>query len=459
MNRRQLQSAKMNKVWTRNRFLNPINSSEINAAWRRGDDAAKILSRLILFADLDKIEEDRLVALAAERTGGGVRAVAKMIGLAREEKSKADRKARRERERAEANDNRPDIYLSSDMHRDLTLCEEALIGAPNIEIFQRGGFIVHRGLTPGKSHDSKDVLDITIALHGRESLRIMLAQAAHFHKEVAEFVYIDTYPPAEFTGGLLNHPDKNYLVLRAIIATPTLRADGTLLTKPGYDDATGLYFDNEGIDFGSIPENPTYEDARAALDILKELIRAFPFVDEASLSVALARFLTGPIRPTLKNAPLFAYSAPEPRTGKSKLNDIGAMIEKGHEAPVISASENPEEFEKQLTTSIMSGATLISLDNIDGELRSPLLCQMLTQVIVSVRAFGQNEKLSDFPSTALIVADGNQLVITKDLTERTLLCRLDAKIELPGSRVFDCETSRSFGAALPPWDEVVGRTR
>ena len=44
---------------------------------------------------------------------------------------------------------------------------------------------------------------------------------------------------------------------------------------------------------------------------------------------------------------MFAYDAPAPRTGKSKLNDIGAMITTGHEAPVISASSSPEEREKQ----------------------------------------------------------------------------------------------------------------
>ena len=253
------------------------------------------------------------------------------------------------------------------------------MASPNIEIFQRGGCIVMRGIVKGKAHDGKEIEEKQIKKHNAESLRIVLAQAATFEKfNTTRKKYVRCYPPKDLPASLLNHPEKNYLVLRGIISVPTLRADGTLLNKPGYDLDAGLYFDAGGIDYGTIAERPTKEDAEAALRELEALIAEFPFVDEASMSVAICRLLTGLIRPTLKTAPLFAYTAPAPRTGKGKLNDMGAMIEKGHEAAVMDASVAPEELEKRLTSAVACGATLITSDNLNGELKSELLCQILT---------------------------------------------------------------------------------
>ena len=62
---------------------------------------------------------------------------------------------------------------------------------------------------------------------------------------------------------------------------------------------------------------------------------------------------------------------------------------------------------------------------------------MLTQTEVEVRPFGQNEKMMRYPTVATISVTGNNLSVAKDLTERTLLCSLDAKMETPGSRKFD----------------------
>ena len=53
-----------------------------------------------------------------------------------------------------------------------------------------------------------------------------------------------------------------------------------------------MYFEPLGTVFPPIPENPTREDALAALEILLELLSEFPFVDEASRSVAISAILT-----------------------------------------------------------------------------------------------------------------------------------------------------------------------
>ena len=184
------------------------------------------------------------------------------------------------------------IQLSTKLNDDLAACVKALIASPHVEIFQRGGQLVMRSAVKGKTHDGKEVMDKAIALHCSETLRVALATAANFEKwNDRKKEYVRCYPPSELASALLKCEAKDFPILRGLIGTPTLRADGTILDEPGYDAATGLYYDPQGVDFGQIPEQPTKEDALAALDELKALICEFPFVDEPSRAVALARLL------------------------------------------------------------------------------------------------------------------------------------------------------------------------
>jgi len=136
---------------------------------------------------------------------------------------------------------------------------------------------------------------------------------------------------------------------------------------------------------------------------------------------------------------MFLYTAPVPRTGKSKLNDMGAALSHGTKAPVIAASSDPKELDKALAAALISGASQITLDNLsEGEaLHSDLLSQCLTQEMVIVRKFGKNDEDYHIPNTAIFIANGNNLTIRKDLVERAVLCELDAEMEQPGTRVFD----------------------
>ena len=70
--------------------------------------------------------------------------------------------------------------------------------------------------------------------------------------------------------------------LVAAINAPTLRPDGSILDKPGYDAATGLLFVNTAVDFPPIPQQPTRQQAEAALAfILNEVLSGFPFAAPA----------------------------------------------------------------------------------------------------------------------------------------------------------------------------------
>ena len=72
------------------------------------------------------------------------------------------------------------------------------------------------------------------------------------------------------------------------VEAPTLRQDGSVLDRPGYDPASGILFDPGGVDFPAIPSHPTKADAERALAEWLELFAEFPFVDEADRAVAVS---------------------------------------------------------------------------------------------------------------------------------------------------------------------------
>src|SRR5689334_3375299 len=87
-----------------------------------------------------------------------------------------------------------------------------------------------------------------------------------------------------------------------------------------------------GFKVPSIPDAPSYSEALAALELLKEPFADFPFVPDgpkglsASRSVMLSIVLTGLVRRTLSTAPMHGVSAPTPGTGKSLAVQVAAMI-------------------------------------------------------------------------------------------------------------------------------------
>jgi putative DNA primase/helicase len=143
-----------------------------------------------------------------------------------------------------------------------------------------------------------------------------------------------------------------------VIATPTLRPDGSLLDKPGYDPETQLYL-WPGATLPPIPAAPTKDEAIRALAVLKELFAEFSFKQKKpaiDLSVALAGLFTALLRGSLPTSPVVLARGDTPGVGKRYLVDVIAMIATGRICPVITASRSLEETEKRLGSSLLSGS-------------------------------------------------------------------------------------------------------
>jgi hypothetical protein len=315
--------------------------------------------------------------------------------------------------------------------------EAALLNSP-CNFYQRGGSMIVRPVfVKEKAAKGRTTYAHRLVPVSHPHLREEMTRAATFMKfngRSGKWVPIDC-PPDVAAAYSAREGKWKLRPLKGIINAPTIREDGSLLTQPGYDDASELLFEPNGVTFPEIPDQPTKDHAAKALEVLMENIATFPFVAEVDRSVMLAGKLTSMVRRSLHTAPMMGFDAPMAGSGKTKLVDILSIMLTGQLAAVMTHSANPEEFEKRLVAALIAGHSHIAIDNVEGDIGGDLLCQMLTQANVDVRMLGQS-KLIRCPTGCLTTATGNNLQFVGDVTRRTLKSNIDPGVENPSKLVF-----------------------
>ena len=263
--------------------------------------------------------------------------------------------------------------------------EDALITLGGV--FQRADQVVCLGQVQMLTARKQEISARRILPLGEYALGERLAEAATFmifDGRIEDFKVVD--PPTKIVRTMMERAARCRLpYLRSVISAPTLRPDGSLLSQPGYDESTGLFFDPAGMTFPPIDTRPARHDALIALDRLRLLYAGFPFVTDADRSVVLAAVVTGCVRQSLPTAPMFGASSPTPGTGKSKLTDTYSVVATGREAGVIAQAGNEEELEKRLGAMLLQGANFIAIDNCTAPIEGIFLAMLLTQAEVQVR--------------------------------------------------------------------------
>ena len=319
---------------------------------------------------------------------------------------------------------------------------DALINA-GVPIYQRGPKIVYVARFPAKSSNGDDILTPSILPVPTPLLARYLGQVAIWQKydgRAKKLVRID--PPKDVVSQISEMPDEwRFNPLAGIISTQTLRPDGTILDKPGYDPATGLVL-FEPPKMPLIPNRPSKDQAIKALAFLDELLDEFPFAGDtdeakkANRAVALSSLMTPVLRGALNPAvPLHAAKSPHPGSGKSYLADCASAIATGEICPVIGRAPTEAEMEKRLHTAAMKGQSIIGLDNINGVLSSEFLCQLVERPLLLVRVLGISDDIK-IANTFTVFTNGNNIEIAGDLVRRTIQCSLDPSMERPETRVF-----------------------
>ena len=245
--------------------------------------------------------------------------------------------------------------------------------------------------------------------------------------------------------------------LTGVSTSPLLSPDGSVRMADGYDPATGLWCC--GVPSLRLPARPSRAEAEAALALLRQTFRTFPFADaprrlDLSLSVEvvdlaclpgqdesafLNALLTAVCRASLWLAPGLLLTAPAVSgagTGKGLLARAICTIAFGIRPRAFTMGSDRQELDKRLAAELIEAQPALFLDNVNGiALRSDTLASVLTERPARVRLLGQT-RMVPLNSTAFISITGNGLTVTEDLARRFIPCQLDARCEDPELRQF-----------------------
>jgi len=217
---------------------------------------------------------------------------------------------------------------------------------------------------------------------------------------------------------------------------PIIRKDGKLvLLKPGYDVEAKIYRMPTAIE---IDETMGMDQARA---IYNDLVGEFPYGDfkedneenrkagtvglsrskAVHFSCAISLYGSG-LLSDLSNRLHYVFGANAQRSGKTLLAKT-AVVPIFGPAKVKTLPKDDNELRKMLDSAAIGNSPYFFLDDLEGSLRSTELNAFMTAPTWSNRLFN---KQVDFaaPKQTVVIITGNNLGLSTDLANRTLLCHL-----------------------------------
>ena len=339
-----------------------------------------------------------------------------------------------------ADEKRPVIRLSPHITRWVNDGQKALLALPDAPVlFQRARrlALIARGVKPPRwLNRPADAPVIVEALAPYlDELASRAARWEKFDKRAKKGEeWVEVLPPPRFAQTLQARPAWPFPLLEGIIHSPTLRPDGSLLERPGYDETTGLFFDSNGTTFPTLPHHATLDEARSALGLLQEVVRDFPFAHPWDFSAWVSAVLSLVCRYTIQGCvPLHGITATTRGSGKSLLADTIALIGTGHPAARWSQVFDEDEERKRLLALALDGDPLICIDNITAPLGSGALAMALTSRSIKDRVLGSTQT-KEAPMSAVFLCTGNNVQYVGDVARRVVPIAIDPVMERPEER-------------------------
>ncbi len=232
------------------------------------------------------------------------------------------------------------------------------------------------------------------------------------------------YPKSVVThvmGGVTDLP--NIRELRGVTPIPFMREDGSLLSTAGYDEATGLWLQEEI----EMPEITREQAQKLIMDMLQD----FPFTSPNDRSNFIAAMFLPIIRGIAPPPwPMLGIGAHQRGTGKGFLAHILITLFGGS---LGALSSNPEEQRKNLASQLAKPAGVTVFDNYRGDLKGQALEALLTSSEFSDRVLGES-RTATYPNDRLWVVAGNNIKAGPDMGRRLLMVNLDAGMARPETR-------------------------
>jgi Bifunctional DNA primase/polymerase, N-terminal len=343
----------------------------------------------------------------------------------------------RERGEPTSDDGRPVLkVVGGQLSGNADKAEEILIAA-GVPFFERSNKLVRPIVKDVDTFRGNKTSVAQLAAVSETYMRDMLGRMVAWYKfDLRAKRWVPVDPPRDVAGTILERAGEwKFPSVAGIITAQTMRPDGTILDQPGYDPTTRLLLVNPP-QMKPIPDEPSEDEARTALELLESLLAEFPLVDDVAKSVALSTLITPVVRGAFSVAPMHIADAPVAGSGKSYLFDTAAVIAIGQPMPVIAAGCDEEELEKRLGAALLAGHPLITIDNVNRVLESDALCQIIERPRPQVRILGKSELIDVETRGTTLFANGNNICVSGDLCRRVVRTRLDPKMENPELKTF-----------------------
>ncbi len=317
---------------------------------------------------------------------------------------------------------------------------DAIAAQPSLGVYVRGRQLVRvarDGSPPECWLERWPGSPVIVPMASAQVLDVLDRAAAWVKFDGRRKEYVAAIPPswvAQQVGARLEWP---LPYLEAVTETPTIRSDGSILETPGWDQASRLLYEPipGAATWPPVPEQPTGEDVRRGIAMLRDPLEDFPFKAESDGAAAIAVILTLLARHLIHGpVPLMAIRAPTPATGKTLLADVIGIMGTGRVPPVMTMTFESEELRKRVTSLAVEGAALILLDNVSGTLGSDTLAAALTATDWEDRILGTNTVVR-VPLRVVWMVTGNNLGFRRTLGRRVIPIDLDAGVEQPEDRV------------------------
>lgn len=317
---------------------------------------------------------------------------------------------------------REQAILSSDSHSNIALFHEAI--GRNAHVFVRGTSLV-RVLRNPPLPVSFAFTEPSLRIQALDDTMVIgeLSRTTIWHvrtqnggtkparvnaTDVGIFARLGTYPTAR--------------KLSDVVQTPVLRADGAIISQPGYDAESGILFAPE-VTYPDIPERPSAQDVTDALALLFDAVADFPFESDHHKAAWLAALLTPLARNTFRGpTPVFLIDSPTPGTGKNLLAEVSSLISTGAPASTGVFMRNEDEMEKRITMWVRDGERVVCLDEVT-ELSGKAIQSAVTSDEWTGRLLGRTEKVTA-PMTITWFATGNNVDVIGDMARRFVPIRL-----------------------------------
>lgn len=273
----------------------------------------------------------------------------------------------------------------------------------------------------------------------REHYLVIAAEAARWDSPAKkkDAGRVPAVPPRHVLDALRAEPATFWPELRRFVAAPFFRPDGSLVSAPGYDAATGLYCVAEPtLRVPAIPTVPSRAAIQTAVGLLRdELLADFLWRDDATdRANALSIMLTPVVRPFYRgHTPLAAISKPVERAGAGLLLDVLLLPTLGRFLPRTSLPERTDEVRKSLFAMARAQDQAILFDNVDGPLDQSPLAAFLTSDRIRDRILGVSQAAT-VAQLPLLYVTGIGITVSSEMAPRICLIELDPRMEHPETR-------------------------